>query len=245
MINVEIIFLGTGVTVSKRAGASVFIKTDRNMIFDLGPRSLWNMETAKIDRNSIDNIFITHLHADHYSDFLIFYFEATAFGRTGSLNVYGPEGCAKVLNAIRAFPVNETAKFETGINEVAGGKIRLGKTIITAQKVKHDPDLTALAYRIEYNGRTAVYSGDSTRCPELIELCRNADVAILEASHIKPHGKHMTPHEAADVAEKAGVKKLVLTHLYPDSDTADIVKMAKEKFSGEVIKAEDLMCLDA
>ena len=220
----EIIFLGTGVTVSKRAGASVFIRTDRDMVFDLGPRSLWNMELAKIDRNSMDDIFITHLHADHYSDFLIFYFEATAFGRKGSLNVYGPKGCAKVLDAIRAFPINETAKFETRINEVVGGEIMLGKTIITAQKVKHDPGLAALAYRIEYDGKSVVYSGDSTHCPELIEICKKADVAILEAAHIKPHSKHMTPWEAGDVAEKAKVKKLVLTHLYPDSDGADIVE---------------------
>ncbi len=238
----EIVFLGTGVTVSKRAGASIFIRTDRNMVFDLGPRSLWNMERAGIDRNSISDVFLTHLHADHYSDFLIFYFEASAFQRSNSLNVFGPPGCRKVVGSVMGFPINESAKFRTEIREMPGGEIMLGSTKIISRKVKHDADLKAsLAYRIEYRGKSIVYSGDSTCCPELIEICKNADIAILEAAHIKPHAKHMTPHEAGDVAEKAAVKKLILTHLYPDSDEADIISMAKEKFSGEVVKAEDLM----
>ncbi|HLD83348.1 MAG TPA: MBL fold metallo-hydrolase [archaeon] len=237
-------FLGTGTTVNKRAGASIHVQTDKSMLFDIGPRSVWNMERARITRKSIEAIFVSHGHADHYSDFLIFYFDAVTSDRETHIGVFCPRGLAKSLKAMTEFPINDKAKFGKTIKEVGNEKILVGRTTIIAKEVIHDPEIHANAYRIEYHGKSVVYSGDSVKCKELIEISKGADLAVFEAAHVRSHPKHMTPYEAGEAAQEAGVKKLVLTHLYPDSDEADIVSMAKKKFSGEVIKAEDLMGIE-
>jgi ribonuclease BN (tRNA processing enzyme) len=238
----KITFLGTGVTVSGRAGACLLIETDKKMIFDMGPRSILNMEKSGLDRKSIDAIFFSHPHADHYAEFLVYIFEGSfAYKREKKLSLYCPPGQKRVIDSILGFPIIEEIDHKTNVKEITNQEISLDETKVIAKEVKHDPKLVANAYRIEHNGKSVVYSGDSTRCSELIDVARGADLAIFEASHIEPHEKHMTPQEAGDVAEQAGVKKLVLTHLYPDSDESDVVSMAKEKFSGDVIKAEDLM----
>ncbi|MBI4019479.1 MAG: ribonuclease Z [Candidatus Aenigmarchaeota archaeon] len=237
----KVTMLGTGTTINKRAGASLHVQTDRSIIFDIGPRSAWNMELAGIERNAADAIFISHGHADHYSDILLFFFDAVTSGRDESLDIYCPPGLGKPLGAIKSFPIIDKAEFTSSIREITNKKITLGSTDITAKEVVHDPAIHSNAYRIEHEGKSIVYSGDSIKCKELIEISKGADLVIFEAAHVKPHPKHMTPQEAGEAAQEAGAKKLVLTHLYPDSDEADIVSMAKKKFSGDIIKAEDLM----
>jgi ribonuclease BN (tRNA processing enzyme) len=52
---------------------------------------------------------------------------------------------------------------------------------------------------------------------------------------------HLTPSLAGQIAAKAGVSRLVLTHLYPPCDSVDIAKQARSTYKGTVFKAEDLM----
>jgi ribonuclease BN (tRNA processing enzyme) len=51
---------------------------------------------------------------------------------------------------------------------------------------------------------------------------------------------HMTPKLAARVAKEAGIKKLILTHFYPEVENEPIVEIIKKEFSGEVILGSDL-----
>ena len=52
---------------------------------------------------------------------------------------------------------------------------------------------------------------------------------------------HLTPAEIGQIATQAQVKKVILTHLYPQCDQVDVVSQVKEHFGGDVIRAEDLM----
>ncbi|MFB6147360.1 MAG: MBL fold metallo-hydrolase, partial [Candidatus Nanohaloarchaea archaeon] len=66
----------------------------------------------------------------------------------------------------------------------------------------------------------------------LEDFARGADVLVTDCSmpdDEKMEG-HMTPTESARLAEKAGVEKLVLSHLYPDIEGHDIVEKARETF---------------
>ena len=79
----------------------------------------------------------------------------------------------------------------------------------------------------------------------LVALAKNVDVLICESSlpaGLKVIG-HLIPAEAGEMAGSAGAKRLLLTHFYPPCDSVDVVAEAAETFSGEIVRAEDLMVL--
>ncbi|RLG38325.1 ribonuclease Z [Candidatus Alkanophaga liquidiphilum] len=100
-------------------------------------------------------------------------------------------------------------------------------------------------------GRKVVYTGDTRPCESVIEASRGADVLIHDGtfSHalkeLAAEYKHSTAVEAAEVAKKAGVRMLVLTHISPrySEDASVLVAEAKELFENVVV-AEELMTLD-
>ena len=52
---------------------------------------------------------------------------------------------------------------------------------------------------------------------------------------------HLPPREAGEIASLARVKRLVLTHFYPECEGADILGQGRETYAGEIILAEDLL----
>ncbi|MBN1482694.1 MBL fold metallo-hydrolase [candidate division KSB1 bacterium] len=96
-------------------------------------------------------------------------------------------------------------------------------------------------YRIEYDGRVLTFSGDTGPCEEIEQLAKNADLALFECSF--PDGEqldfHLTPRQAGEIAQKAGVKKLVLTHFYPMMDNLHVKSACANVFSGDIDLAED------
>jgi ribonuclease Z len=108
---------------------------------------------------------------------------------------------------------------------------------ITAFGVDHAPIAPAVGFRFDYRGRSVVVSGDTVKSANLIDVARGADVLVHEAqaNHIvailqesaaatRPRAAkilgdipsyHTSPVEAAETANEAGVKLLVMSHLTP------------------------------
>ncbi|MGB3097632.1 MAG: MBL fold metallo-hydrolase, partial [Candidatus Deferrimicrobiaceae bacterium] len=102
-----------------------------------------------------------------------------------------------------------------------------------------------VAFRVEETetGKVIAFSGDTDVCAGIVTAARNADVAVFECSfpnECKVRG-HLTPGEAGELASAARVKKLVLTHFYPECEGADILGQCGETYSGEIILAKDLL----
>jgi len=96
-------------------------------------------------------------------------------------------------------------------------------------------------------GLKLVYSGDTGPCEALVELARGADLLIHEATLGDEHTEraiaegHSTPSIAAQTALKAGVKRLVLTHISARyRDTTTLLEQARATFPNTIV-AEDLM----
>ena len=242
----KVIVLGSGTNVpSRRAAAGYLVKTDTNFVMDFGYRTFYNLSQVT-DRKKISHILISHLHPDHYEDFIPFFQNAVYESKKSSrkdVTVIGPPGTKRLFSAMLNFPSFDGAKFKTRVREIPEGTFSIGKTKIVAKKVDHVPYLHCLGYRIEYSGKAIAYSGDAVLCEALVELCRNCDVAILDCSFPKNHptGNHLGAINCGKVASEAGVKKLVLSHLYPACNGRDMAKECREVFNGEVIIAEDLM----
>jgi len=93
-----------------------------------------------------------------------------------------------------------------------------------------------------------VYAGDI--CfdypKSLVEISRNSDLLLIESG--KPNQKkisgHLTPSRAGEIASQANVKKLVLTHFYPECEKYDLKKQAQKTYQGPIVLAKDLMKIE-
>jgi len=134
---------------------------------------------------------------------------------------------------------------------------------VTSTVVPHPPIVPAFAYRFDAADRAIVISGDTARSDNVVKLARNADVLVHSALYVPALDRmvarvayaatlrqsimaHQTSVEdAARVAEAAGVKTLVLSHLVPPDDPEVTEQMwsdaARAQFGGNVIVGRDLL----
>ena len=99
-------------------------------------------------------------------------------------------------------------------------------------------------------GRKIVYAGDSRPCEQVVELAQDADLLIHDCSFANElldkaiESGHSTPWEAAEIAKKAKVKQLVLTHISPRyADDSLLLEEARQIFQNVVV-ARDMMELE-
>lgn len=247
----ELIVLGSGTNIpSERAAAGYLVKTGEPIVMDFGYKTFSNLSKIQ-DRNEIGHILFSHMHVDHYSDFVPFFQNAvheSKENRRKDLNIMGPIGFKEIFTQIFSSPGFSEALFKTNLKEVSNRTFSVAEARVTAKEVRHVDKLHCLGYRIEYNGRSLVYSGDSRLCNEIVELCRNADVAVLDCSVPKGFSKehhigrnHLGVIGCGEVAKRANVKKLVLSHIYPECKGHDLIKECREVFDGKIIVAKDLM----
>ncbi len=243
--------LGSGTNLHPtRAAAGYFVETDRQLLLDFGPRTLRNLLKAGVDRHTLTHILFTHYHADHFSDFITFFFDAlchTMFvGPRPDLTLIGPPGTKRLFRTIlKTFPSFGEATFRVRLREVSTRSFRLGRTRITPRPVRHSTSQACLGYRVEYGGKVIAYSGDAQYCPTLVALCRNADLAVLDCSFPAGHAgfNHMTADVCGQVAQEANVRHLVLSHFYEAAERADVRRQAATRFRGRITKGRDLLRL--
>lgn len=150
------------------------------------------------------------------------------------------------------------ASFKVDIQEADAGVVYDKDDIkIRMFKVDHSPIEPAVGYRIEYKGRSVVVSGDTRKIPEMIDMAKDCDILVHEAlnSQLVKMGEarvkdsprllgmnqemaeyHATTLEVAEIAKKAGVDKLVLTHLVPSIPPNDQMEKAFIKGMSDIYK---------
>ena len=97
-----------------------------------------------------------------------------------------------------------------------------------------------------------VYTGDTSPADSVVEAADGADVLIHDASFAEGDAEraretgHATAREAAEVATRAGVDRLALTHISPrySGDASLLVAEARDAFDGEVVLARDGLEMD-
>ena len=210
---------------------------------DAGSGSLTKLARQGVLPNDLSCVLLSHAHLDHIADLLPLLFYTAMphlrFGRT--LRVHTGPGFSTYFHGLEAV-FGHWLKPRDGEVEVIeheqGAFVEDGLNI-SVERMDHHP--TSIGFRIEHAGAALVYSGDTAACPELVELARDADVAILDCSFPddKEAASHMTVSQAARVAAEAGVGKLVLSHMYPECDGVDLMVGCRMFFQGAVHIAAD------
>lgn len=244
----ELIVLGSGTGVpSLKRGAPAYavLAAGRLILLDLGSGACRSLLRHDLNFSQVDLIALTHLHPDHIGDLVPFLF-ATHY----SLGYTRKEPFW--LLAARGFAdFHERLKGAFGHwVEAPPGLLRLRELATDAPEQVSWPGLTiksapvnhidsSLAFRVEAEGRSLVYSGDTDWSPSLVELAQGADLLVLECSMPTKVPGHLTPEEAGRLAAAAGVSRLLLCHFYPPCDEVDVLALAAREFPGEIIRAED------
>lgn len=202
-----------------------------------------NGSTGALQRScgllDIDAVMLSHLHGDHYLD-LITYTYARRYhpdGSPGPIPVHGPSDIVEHISGAFGRPVDDLLAAVYDFHPASGpGHVGIGPFDIELGRVNHPVETYGM--RITAGGRTLTYSADSGVSDELVKLARDADVFLCEASYLdgddNPPDIHLTGKEAAEHANRAGVGKLLLTHLVPWGDATRTLAEAEQAYDGDL-----------
>jgi ribonuclease Z len=283
-MRITLLGTGTPAPSLARQSAGYLIEVaDDLIVMDHGPGAHHRLIESGHRATDVSHAFFSHLHYDHCMDYarLVLQRWDMGAGRIPDLEVYGPPPIAHMTSLLfgadGVYGPDIRARVEhrssLDVFQARGGRlprrrpepqvreVQAGDTVagngwkLTIGHAAHvQPHLECLAFRVDSDGASFCYSGDSGACSELVELARGCDVLVHmnhylsgtepSASYRAACGNH---RDNAAIARRAGVKTLVLTHLLDEIDRPDvrerILREIREEFDGDVIWGEDLMVL--
>jgi ribonuclease Z len=255
----EVVFLGTGSPLpsAERCGAGqVIVAGDQHVLVDCGWGAARRLMPGGVMPSAIDVAIFTHMHTDHITDVPDFLFLRWTAGATKPLRVFGPEGTKDMVDGFL-----HALRRDIGFRQAHHGdklhpdgiKIEVTEipTTTTPERfetiagitfesfeVDHFPVVPAFGYRVGFDGRTVVFSGDTSFCASLLGASQGADLLVCEAMNVpmltertnalRMMGRelqaslfedvpsyHIPTTEVALLARDAGVGKVALSHLIP------------------------------
>jgi len=198
------------------------------------------------DPFALDGLLFSHLHPDHCADFAAltvlrrWHPDPPVDPYTHRLPVYAPKEA----------PTRFAAAYAPGQADLAGedmtdtydfrpltaGIQEIGPFTVQAIEVNHPAE--TYGFRFTHEGRTLAYTADSGVCPALDELAAGADTLLGEASWThtgdRPAGVHLSGRELGELAARAHVGRLLVTHVAPWTDPRDVLAEARAAFDGDI-----------
>lgn len=271
-MEMDVILLGTGTPMPNpnRAGPATLVKAGGcNILIDCGRAVVMRLAAAGVGLPAISAVLITHMHSDHISDLNdVITTHWIMNPAPAALRLFGPPGIRAVVDATLAMLAPDisyriahhadlNAPPNVIVTEVTPGEsFKVGDCEVTGHQTDHAPAAPSLGFRIAHGGAVAAIAGDTIPCPGLEQLCRGADIyvqAVLREDLVKrvPSQRlqdildyHSTVEQAAQTAQRAGVKTLMLTHFVPPpmpgQEEEWLVRM-RPHFSGEIVMGNDLV----
>lgn len=279
MSDFRVTLLGTGTPIPApdRFGPSTLVEAgDQKLLFDAGRGASIRLHQLGIPIGSIDALLLTHFHSDHTIGipdvWLTGWLEAYFGTRATPLRVIGPEGAKTLMTHLKqayALDVSIRTKDEKlaaqgaaiDVSEfTADGVVyeRSGVRVI-AFEVDHGAAIKpAYGYRIEYDGRSVVISGDTRFDRNVIKYGTGADLLVHEVAIVRPEllaepfiqrimAHHTTASEAGTVFAMARPKLAAYTHLVflcsetvPRATVDDLIAQTRLTYDGPLEVGEDL-----
>ena len=279
----KVTLLGTGVPIPSpdRFGPATLVEAgDQKLLFDAGRGAAIRLYQLGVPLGRINALLLTHYHSDHTSgipDVWLTGWLQSHFGtRSKPFRVIGPVGARNLMeNLERAYALDIKIRIADEKLKPAGIGVEVDEFVdegpvyeangvkVIAFEVDHGEMIKpAFGYRIEYDGRAAVISGDTRFHPNVITHSTGADLLIHEVAAAPPElmreefiqriiGHHTSPHEAGLVFSKAAPKLAVYTHIVQIASehiapvTLDaLIAETRETYDGPLVVGEDLMSFE-
>ncbi|MPZ99183.1 MAG: MBL fold metallo-hydrolase [Dehalococcoidia bacterium] len=217
---------------------------DTRVLLDCGSGVLSNLQ-HHVPPAKLDAIVISHLHPDHYIDLVALRY-GLRYGDGGHepVRVYLPPGGRAHLERLSE-AISRTQPFFEGalaLEEYEPHEpLEIGACRVTPHEVEHG--VRSFALCVESGRKSLLYSSDTVACDALVEAACGADLLLAEATlgGGAPDGHeprtHMSAAEAGEVAHRASVDQLVLTHFWYTADRQRALAEARECFDRTVSAA--------
>jgi ribonuclease BN (tRNA processing enzyme) len=272
-VAVQVLGSGGPELQDKRASSSYLIWKDgrARVIVDAGGGSALRFGESGAQMSQLDVILFSHFHVDHSGDFAALIKSSWFEDRTRPLPIYGPtgndfmpstttfvqdlfsdHGAYGYLSELLVPGEDGSYKIQPhNVEPSAERKVifRNEDFVASAVTVIHGP-VPALAWRVETRGKAIAFSGDTNGEGEgLVRIATNADIFI--AHNAVPEGAtgverrlHMPPSVIGEIAAKAQVKKLVLSHrmLRTLGKEKQTLAEIRKRYAGPVEFSNDLDC---
>jgi ribonuclease BN (tRNA processing enzyme) len=242
-MKMELLFLGSGNAFAPGRAFSSFL-LNRRILFEASPTTLPALKARRISLKSIQVLFISHFHADHCFGLpFIFLDHFFVTHRKDPLTIIGPKGLKQKTHQLidLAYPhmrKRNAHRFPVKFVEVTPGReYRIGALALKVHKMFHGD--ASLGFSLMIRGNRLVYCGDAGPSPELMEMLRGAQVAVLEMTSVAdPLPSHLNRQDIFRIRKQLPAEtRLILTHLPALSQRQ--VKTLMENPYGSLALAED------
>ncbi len=218
------------------AASSYLVEHDGyRLLLDLGSGAFGALQ-QHLDPAAVDAVVLSHLHPDHCFDVApMVVYRRFGAGRTlPRIPLLGPSGTHDRL----AMAYDPTARHGLrdlfDVAALTPGERELGPFRLRFGRMNHP--VPTYGVRVSADGRALAYSADTGPSSELVSLARGADALLCEASFAEgvanPPDLHLTGREAGEHADRAGVDRLLVTHVPPWVDAAGVCGAASAAFTG-------------
>jgi len=259
----KVTLLGTGTPTPsvERFGACTLVQAGtRKLLFDAGRGCVIRLDQVHIPWRELTSVFLTHLHADHTFGLPDVFLMGWILGRTDLFDVHGPAGTRDMFTAmVHALDVDIASRVVNGretpresVTEITSGIVYQQDGIkVTAFEVHHTVK-PAFGYRIDFDGRSVVLSGDTKYSENLIRNAQGVDVLVHEvvfgSSGLTPQQQfvmnngHTVPEKAAQVFNAVNPRLALYTHvlLLGRASDDDVMSATHKLYPGRVEMGTDL-----
>ena len=218
------------------------------LLLDASAAAVHRMAQEGLDWAALDAIWISHFHLDHIGGLAPFLFGTKHAPQTQErrkpLHIFGGRGLKKLLEAFDKANDYGLLKqpFPVEVREVAPRAEFAILPGLEARTLSTPHTRESLAIRLtDESGASLAYTSDTGYTDALASFAEGASLFMMECSfwREKPMDTHLELADAMRLARRAEPRRVLLTHLYPEWDGANLAAEAKKLWPGETIEARD------
>jgi ribonuclease Z len=289
--DIVVTLLGTGSPIPEPGRVAPVLPHDRMnamtlvragqevLLFDVGRGVVERLSQAGVKGREITSIFLTHFHSDHIVGlpdlWLTSRLTLSWGGRTEPMGVIGPTGAKDLVdNLVRAYAPDVSARPDQPHIDLVGHDFDKDGVVfdrsgvkVTAFTVDHGPAKPAVGYRIDYNGRSVLISGDTRLNQNVIKYGAGVDLLLHEVLAVNPavlqkvpklmaiFNLHTSPEQCGEVFAQDQPKLAAFTHIvlmgapafgvpFPAPTVQEMIDETRKVYQGPLEAGIDLMAFE-